>query len=148
VIVTFDVFGVPRPQGSLSLWRDPKTGRTVSKYAQTVYEWRGLITAAARAAHEGPAFEGAVALAVRFDLPRPKSHFGTGRNAGTVKPSAPSRPAVAPDLDKLLRAIGDAVTDAGTIWADDGQIVTVHVEKHYIGPDDVPGCTVTIEAAS
>ena len=46
-----------------------------------------------------------------------------------------------PDIDKLARAILDALTDA-RVWPDDGQVVTMHVEKRYGEPG------VEIEAIS
>ena len=63
-------------------------------------------------------------------MQRPKSHFGTGRNAGKLKPSAPKYPAVKPDVDKLSRAVHDALTIANVI-DDDSRIVIDHNEKHY-----------------
>ena len=61
-----------------------------------------------------------------FYLPRPKSHF-TKRG---VRLSAPWWPVTKPDLDKLTRALLDALTDAG-IWRDDSQAVELHAEKIY-----------------
>jgi Holliday junction resolvase RusA-like endonuclease len=63
---------------------------------------------------------------------RPKGHFGTGRNAGRLKPSAPLYVQTNPDVDKLLRAIGDALTQVAI--TDDRCIVIAHAEKHYGTP--------------
>lgn len=38
---------------------------------------------------------------------------------------------VAPDLDKLFRFIGDALTDAGNVFEDDSQITHIDARKHY-----------------
>jgi Holliday junction resolvase RusA-like endonuclease len=57
-------------------------------------------------------------------------HYGTGRNAELVKLSAPIFKATAPDSDKLIRLIGDALTIAGVI-ADDALIVRILAEKRY-----------------
>jgi crossover junction endodeoxyribonuclease RusA len=75
-------------------------------------------------------FDGAVGVIVTFFMPRPKSHYGSGRNALNLKPSAPFYPAVMPDIDKLLRAVLDGLTDA-QVWHDDGQVVLVHASKRY-----------------
>lgn len=64
-----------------------------------------------------------VALDVAFYTPRNKGHFGTGRNAGRLLPSAPLFPAKRPDVDKKLRAVMDAMT--GVLYDDDGQVVMV-----------------------
>jgi Holliday junction resolvase RusA-like endonuclease len=77
----------------------------------------------------GELWRGPVHLRIAFGLPRPKGHFGTGRNAGTVKPSAPPFPAVKPDVDKLSRAVMDALR--GVVYADDAQVVAKVVSKHY-----------------
>lgn len=141
---SFAVYGIPRPQGSMALFR-AKSGHEVAKYADTVYEWRGLCTVAARTARpDGPPLEGALRVNIAFDLPRPKSHFGTGRNAGVLKASAPQRPSVAPDLDKMIRAVLDAVTDAGVWWLDDGQVAVLSAAKAYCAVGEVPGATVWI----
>jgi Holliday junction resolvase RusA-like endonuclease len=34
-----------------------------------------------------------------------------------------------PDLDKLLRAIGDGLT--GVVWRDDSQVISISATKHY-----------------
>lgn len=38
---------------------------------------------------------------------------------------------VAPDLDKLFRFIGDALTDAGNVFEDDSQITHIDARKKY-----------------
>jgi Holliday junction resolvase RusA-like endonuclease len=65
-----------------------------------------------------------------FYLPRPGGHFGTGRNAGLVKNSAPLWPAVKPDLDKLERAVFDSLESAG-VWGNDSICCGVTGWKHY-----------------
>jgi len=72
---------------------------------------------------------GPIDLDVCFYLPRPKGHYGTGRNAGTVKASAPQFPAVKPDADNYLKFVKDCLN--GLVWKDDGQVVKVTAEKRY-----------------
>jgi Holliday junction resolvase RusA-like endonuclease len=86
-------------------------------------------------------FRGAVELRLGFDLQRPVGHFGTGRNAGIVKASAPAWPTVAPDTDKLARCVGDAITDAG-LWKDDAQVAVLHAAKRYVA--ERPGVLITV----
>lgn len=73
-------------------------------------------------------FVGPVRVIAGFYYARPAGHYGTGRNAGIVKPSAPVFKESAPDLDKLQRALGDALTQAGAI-RDDARIVAWDVDK-------------------
>jgi Holliday junction resolvase RusA-like endonuclease len=49
-----------------------------------------------------------------------------------------------PDLDKLCRAVADAITDAG-LWADDAQVVSLVAAKRYSSP---PGVHITITELS
>lgn len=60
---------------------------------------------------------------------RPRSHFGSGRNADTVKSSAPSRPTSKPDSLKICRAIEDAMS--GVVYHDDSQICSHQISKMY-----------------
>ena len=64
--------------------------------------------------------------------PRPSNHFGTGKNAGVRKDSAPYFPIVRPDVLKIARGIEDALT--GVIYRDDSQIVDEHLMKRYGEP--------------
>ena len=78
--------------------------------------------------------EGAIALKVTCFFARPKSHYGTGRNAGRLKASAPPYPISKGrnDLDKLLRLIFDAMT--GIVYEDDSQVCKLgETEKIYAG---------------
>jgi Holliday junction resolvase RusA-like endonuclease len=88
-------------------WRDVVAWSTVAA-RNRIRGWRPLL--------------GPVALSLTFTMPRPRSHFGTGRNAAVVRPSAPERPDVTPDLDKLVRATQDALKFGGA-FKDDAQVV-------------------------
>jgi Holliday junction resolvase RusA-like endonuclease len=78
-------------------------------------------------------WDGPLGLAATFTLRRPKGHFGTGRNARKLKPSAACWPVVKPDATKLLRAIEDALT--GVVWTDDAQVVEQLATKRYGEPE-------------
>lgn len=131
----------------MSLFRSKK-GHEVAKYSDRVYEWRRLVTVAVLAAHDGPPLEGPLLASLVFELERPKGHSGTGRNAGELRPSAPTYPSTAPDLDKLIRAVFDSITDAGTVWSDDSQVVRVVASKIYADGDSSPGVTVRVVRAT
>ena len=137
-MVSVDVRGLPRPQGSMTLHKTAD-GQTVSRYPPTVWEWRYQVQQAVAALNEGP-FLGPVIVRLGFDLPRPAGHMGTGRNSEFIKPSSPTFPIVAPDLDKLTRCINDAITDAG-LWKDDSQVVAMQAAKRYHSP---PGVLITV----
>jgi Holliday junction resolvase RusA-like endonuclease len=137
--VTVDVRGMPRPQGSLKMHRLPNGG-VAARYPAAVWQWRAQVQQAVAERNE-PAFPGAVDLRLGFDLPRPAGHYGTGRNQDTVKQSAPASPTVMPDLDKLIRCVADAITDAG-LWRDDSQVVSIAAAKRYTHTQ--PGVLITV----
>ena len=76
-----------------------------------------------------PLLTGPVHVRVTFAFPRPAYHFGSGRNADVLKASAPTYKISAPDLDKLQRAVGDALT--GTVIKDDALVAVWETRKIY-----------------
>lgn len=121
--------GVPAPQGSKR-----HVGRGVLvESAKAVGPWRERVALAVAEVlvwtEDDGAPRGAMLVNVRFIFTRPKAHFGTGKNAATVKPHAPRLPAGRPDLDKLARAVLDALT--GIAYVDDAQVVALNVGKEY-----------------
>ena len=127
--------GKPRTQGSMSLVRSPD-GREVARYAQETVNHRNLVVGAVAGAWGSRvAIEGPVAVRLGFYYVRPKSHFGTGRNASTVKESAPRWPATRnrDDIDKASRLVLDALVIGGAL-ADDGQVVVLRAEKRWQDP--------------
>jgi Holliday junction resolvase RusA-like endonuclease len=141
-----DVRGTPRPQGSIQAIKR-KDGGIATKYASTVWAWRHQVQHAV-AAHDGEQFTEAVEVQLGFDLLRPQSHFlpvNSKRSTPGVRPSAPCWPLVAPDLDKLVRCVCDAITDAG-LWHDDAQVVSIRAAKRYVS--DRPGVLITVKALS
>jgi Holliday junction resolvase RusA-like endonuclease len=74
--------------------------------------------------------DGPIEINLAFFHLRPAGHYGTGRNAGVLKPSAPYWKSTAPDIDKLTRAILDALTDARAI-RDDARVARLVVEDRW-----------------
>ena len=68
----------------------------------------------------GPPIEGPVSMRIVFYIPRPKSHYGTGKNADKLKPGAPDWPARRPDIDNMEKFVADCLN--GIAWKDDSQI--------------------------
>lgn len=145
--LTIEVEGIPAPQGSKRAFNHRHTGRVVmlESAGDKLKAWRQLVTLKARNVAAMRSWEPpqAVTTSVQFYLPRPKSHYRTGRFAGELKPSAPLFHTTKPDSDKLLRAINDALTDAGVI-RDDATITNINVQKAYA--DHHPtGARITIK---
>jgi crossover junction endodeoxyribonuclease RusA len=124
----FVVPGKPVPQGSMKAVPRGKFAVVVHDNEQQLGDYRARIALAARSAgirvKDGP-----VEITVHFLLPRPKTHFGTGRNAQTLRPSAPEHPTGKPDVDKLVRALLDGLTHIA--FRDDSQVVRVVAQKFY-----------------
>lgn len=73
-----------------------------------------------------------IKLVLKFYMPRPKSHYGTGRNSGKIKASAPGYAdhRSKPDLDNLIKGVMDGLT--GALYEDDSQVRIIEASKHYI----------------
>lgn len=151
--VVITAFGVPAPQGSHKAFvvTSKKTGKPsaiVTDDSSKTKPWKQTVKhAALDAADHLPPLDGPVSVMVTFRLPRPKGHYGTGRNEHLVKNSAPAFPAVKPDLDKLVRSTLDALGEAG-VWRDDAQVVQLQVRKVYADRDGIAGAHIEIRAAS
>ena len=115
--VTFEVHGIPAPQGSK---RHIGNGRMVES-SRKVGPWRALVEVAARQAMTEP-FTGPVAVTLTFHMPMPKSRPARVRAAGTAWSS------VRPDIDKLARSTLDALTASGII-DDDARVARLHATK-------------------
>ena len=141
------VHGTPAPQGSKRAF--VVAGRAVVTDANAKTKpWRQDVAAAARQAAEAQWWEaptGPVMVTIGLRMPRPKYHYGAGRNAATLKPTAPHWCDKRPDRDKLQRAICDALTAAGVI-RDDAQIVAGDTHKTYAPTPDRVGATITISS--
>lgn len=70
-----------------------------------------------------------LAVALICIFPRPKSHYRTGKHADELRPDAPRWYASAPDLDNVLKFVGDALN--AIFWKDDRQIVAAGVYQVY-----------------
>jgi hypothetical protein len=115
--ITITVHGHPAPQGSKRAFAIRKGGVLTGKAAviesshDRVKSWRqAVMDAALGAMGEREAMDGPLEVHMTFYLPRPKDHYGTGRNAHVLKPSAPPYPVKPPDCGKLARATEDALS--------------------------------------
>lgn len=126
--IAFQVHGLPIAQGSTRSW--VKNGKPViTSTAKGLSSWRRLVAdVAQRFAPEEP-WDGPVKITLEFGLPKPKS--------------APKRrrvwPDKRPDLDKLTRAVLDALTFV--VFADDSQVIEILATKDY----GAPGVVVEIQ---
>ena len=142
--VTFFAAGKPATKGSTKSFRNPRTGAIVTMGDNPrTKSWQGVIATAAVAAGvrktEKP---GAVRVGLVFVFSRPKGHWGTGRNADKLKPSAPEQHTTKPDADKLARAVLDGLTRVA--WVDDAQVCELRAVKRYALRGEPEGVEVTL----
>ena len=121
-MIVLDVVGRPTPQGSKQIFH----GRLVEAQSVNLKKWRAAIEEACQPYASENIHLGPIRLEVDFYMERPKS----------VRQKDRALPIVAPDLDKLVRAVGDGVGQSGFIWGDDSQIVEIVARKFYA--DDRP----------
>lgn len=143
-MISFYVEGIPRPQGSKKAFMVPgmKHPTLVESAGEPLKQWRKSV--ASVAAEQGRKIEGPVCVQLVFFFPRAKSHFGTGRNAEVLKPSAPTHHTKRPDVDKVTRAVLDALTDV--VIEDDSCVVMLTAIKDYCSNGTPPGCRISVEA--
>jgi Holliday junction resolvase RusA-like endonuclease len=126
--VSLSVVGDPASQGSHAIMQ----GRIVQVNSKKHKAWRNAITQTALATlpADWEPIDEPCELIVNFYMPKPAS----------VKRSLPT---VSPDLDKLIRAVGDSLTDSGVV-VDDSRIVRISARKLYaIGIE--PGATIEVK---
>ena len=126
--VSLSVTGDPASQGSHAIMQ----GRIVQVNSKKHKAWRNAITQTALATlpADWEPIDEPCELIVNFYLPKPAS-------------ATRSLPTVSPDLDKLIRAVGDSLTDSGVV-VDDSRIVRISARKLYaIGIE--PGATIEVK---
>jgi len=118
--IWFEVSGTPAPQGSK---RHVGNGVMVES-SKTLGVWRDSLTIAVRqtAIKHRVLFDEPVQVEVTFRCPMPRSRKKAVRDAGLAPKST------APDLDKLQRALGDAL-EAGGLLTNDAVIARWVAEK-------------------
>lgn len=106
-------------------------------------QWKRDVGAAARPHMPADPIVGPVHLELMFYFPRPLFHYGTGKNAGKLKQSAPMFHRVTPDVENAVKAVMDALTEM-RFWLDDCQVVKLWADKLYETGPIKPGCQITI----
>lgn len=131
-LIAFTVAGVAQPRGSKTVGTT-KDGRVFIRDDNPESKrWMETVGKAAKAAMWQASKQptgNPVLLQVTIYRVRPAGHFGTGKNATTVKPGAPAYPATKPDTTKLIRGIEDAMN--GVVWLDDSQVVEQRTKKRW-----------------
>jgi Holliday junction resolvase RusA-like endonuclease len=143
--VTFTVYGLPQPKGSMKYIGHHGGKPRLKSTSKGLPAWDEAVqvhAAKACGTKAPPYFDGPVRVDIVFTCPRPK------------KAKDQRYPVTKPDLDKLTRAIYDALKQAG-VFIDDSYVCASSIAKHFplmgyaIGQSgrlDRPGCTEHVEA--
>ena len=73
--------------------------------------------------------KGNIMLSITFYMPRPKSHYRTGRYKHLLKKDSPKLHIVKPDIDNLAKFVMDSLQ--GILWDDDSYICALEARKVY-----------------
>lgn len=130
-MVRFVVDGTPVPQGSKSVSRSGH----MYEANKALGPWRRTVSAAASQHRQNPLMTGPLRVSLIFYMPIPKR----------LPKERRGMPCTKPDLDKLARAVGDALT--GIIWGDDGQVCYLEATKVYSDRPRVEVLVSTMEGA-
>ncbi|MEI6796663.1 MAG: RusA family crossover junction endodeoxyribonuclease [Methanomassiliicoccales archaeon] len=137
--IIFFVAGEPVPQGSTKGFYIEKINRVVITHGNAnTTRWRERIATEAQradASRKARFFdldrEAAYEVRVNFLFTRPKS-MPKKRTLHTKRP----------DLDKLVRAVLDGITDV--LIPDDSQVMSIAARKHYCLADEQPGLHIGV----
>jgi len=131
------VAGIPKPQGSKA-YKGHRGGVPILvESSKALPAWRRDVSQVIEARCLGNrSFKictGPVQVLLTFYMPRPKS----------VSQAKRPLPVVMPDLDKLIRAVGDCLSKA--VVLDDSQIVEIFAKKRYAeGLVPQPGVDIAV----
>ena len=135
----FFVSGIPKAQPRVKAFR---RGNHAGVYTPDSAEyWKQAVRHAATLNALESLITGPIRLQLDFFLPRPKAHLD---RHGIPKPKSPVWHCKKPDLDNLIKAVTDAITDTQRIWLDDSQICQITATKTYALQRS--GCSVRINA--
>lgn len=130
--LSFIVQGTPIPQGSMKGFafkrRTGGVGVALTSDNKKTRPWKDSVASVASEAWDGAPTEDAVALTMEFAFMPPKSSRFPHK---TTKP----------DIDKLARAVMDALT--GVVYRDDSQVISLSARKVFTL--ESPMVTVRVE---
>lgn len=133
--LSFHILGmVPATKGSYRAMHAKSGDVHLVPMSKKEKPWREFVASHIRAHYKGPQIKRntMVKLYEVFYLPRPR----------TVSYRRRVRPTVPPDIDKLQRALHDALVDSGLL-EDDSSICIVTAEKRYVA--DLEECGVYVQ---
>lgn len=135
--LVFRVNGLPVAKGSTRAFLPKGSVRPIiTSTSRNLKSWEQIIRLTSSAAADAakwrvPGRDIPIGVSVSVALPRPKS-LPRKQESHTKKP----------DLDKLVRAVLDALTGIG--YEDDSQVVMLDAVKEYVRDGQMPGVLVCV----
>lgn len=136
--INVTVLGEPQAQ---KRHRHAKRGKFIATYDPQKGDKQDFLSIVQKKAPLEP-LDRPLKVEINFYFSRPGNHFGTGKNAGVLKQTAPTFHISKPDTDNLAKFVLDAMNKV--YWMDDSRICTLVVTKKY---DSKPRTDITITAA-
>ena len=125
------VLGNPKPQARHRTYTKGRDGRPLPYPLQvdpSAKDKKNLRQVVQDQAPETP-LDCPLKVVIQFFFPYRKGDFGTGRNEGVLKESAPAWHTTRPDCDNCIKMVLDALN--GVFWRDDTVICKLETEKKY-----------------
>ena len=136
--ITAHITGTPKPQPRPRAFA--RGGKARVYCPGTAESWKSDIAVAMRE-HAGATIDGSISITMCFYMPRPKSHYRSGKYSHILKDTAPAEHIQKPDVDNMAKAVMDALTGI-QVWRDDCQVASLSTSK--IWADDAPGMSLAI----
>ena len=141
-MINFTIPGIPIP---LKRHRSTRSGHM---YDPSAKDKKGIWLQIAKYKPKTP-LAGDIYIKLIFYMPRPKSHFRTGKRSHVLKAKAPVFHSVRPDIDNLIKMIADIIQGKDRMIIDDSQICALASIKVYSDDldwnNDHPRTEVTIQ---
>ena len=140
------VRGKPAPQGSKVSFRNGY----MKEASPFLMPWRNQIVSACieQKINNNEIIEQPVEIFIDFLFHRPQAHYGTGRNEGNLKSSAPKYPTTRTtgDIDKLCRSTLDglSIPSGGILLRDDSLVVNLRAKKSFATKGGFQGAFIHI----
>jgi len=129
---------VPQPRPRLSTWGGRARAYTPADHP--IHAYRQAVELLAKASGPGAA-DGGFSVQIEAVYARPPSHW-TKAGLSASAPTYPGRNLG--DWDNVAKGVLDAITDAGTVWHDDAQVVEATVRKRFAGRTEQPRTRVVV----
>lgn len=129
--LSFFVPGLPKTQGSMT-----SVGRGHMRHGKGLVAWRNSVGMIASLVHKGPLWDGPIVMEIVFRLLYPT------RSGNSCIPANLEVPDHYLDLDKLVRAIGDALE--GAVYTNDVRICGTAAGKIWVDSATDPGVAIKI----